>query len=29
MTGDMLLAAAVYAPILALAIWLIVKGDPK
>jgi hypothetical protein len=29
MTGDMLIAAAVYAPILGLAIWLIVKGDPK
>ncbi len=29
MTWEMLLAAAIYAAILAFAIWLIVKGDPK
>jgi hypothetical protein len=29
MNGEMLLAAAIYAAILAFAVWMIVWGDPK
>jgi hypothetical protein len=29
MTWEMLLASAIYAAILAFAVWMIVWGDPK